>query len=77
MLALVNAGAQPKKDIKLRIALDELNLVPKLPWQEFIRVSDFDKGEKEPPTTLDFHDRTLVVPSLPAKGGRLIGVRRF
>lgn len=72
LLAVKNTSAKPLP-VTLDIDLDKLGLVPKLPWQEFVRVRDFNgKGSK-----LEFYDRKLVLTPIKPGEVRLVGVRRY
>lgn len=44
MLGVFNNNRKEKKNAVIHIDLDTLDLVPALPWQEFIRVTALDKG---------------------------------
>jgi len=77
LLAVFNNHNKSGKDAAIQVDIEKLGLVPRLPWQEFIRVTDLDKGETEPPCQLDFHARTLKVPALAPHTGRLISIRRY
>jgi len=77
LLAVFNNDGKQGRDAVLAIDLEKLGLVPKLPWQEFIRVADVDKVEGEPAAQLDFYARTLKVPALAPHTGRLISIRKF
>jgi len=73
-----NSDGKRPKNVAIGIDLDELNLAPKLPWQEFIGVRDFSRpGQKGKAVTLDFYGRTLTVKGLRPKSGRIIGIRRY
>ncbi|MGD0089189.1 MAG: glycoside hydrolase domain-containing protein [Planctomycetota bacterium] len=76
LLVVANMNAAKAKDVKLDIDLGALGLVPKLPWQEFVRVRTF-APEKTPPATLDFYERKLNIPKLEPKTVRLVGVRLY
>jgi len=76
LLLVENAKGTKAKDVTLNIDLDALGLVPKLPWQEFIRVRTFGPP-KTPEAALDFYARKLTVPKLEPKAVRLVGVRRY
>jgi len=79
LLAVANTGDK-RVDAALIVDLDKLNLTPRLPWQEFIRVRDFSSdmlANNRPPTELDFHARTLKVNVLEPRTVRLIGIRRY
>ncbi len=73
LLAIVNTTDKDAGTVTLHVDLDNLHLVPTLPWQEFIRVKDFDNGR----AALDFYARTLSVPGVKAHGVRYVGVRKF
>jgi hypothetical protein len=75
LLAVSDVHAKSTRDATISIDLDALQLAPKLPWQEFVRVRTFKAGVPE--TTLDFHSRKLLVPKLQPGELRLIGVRRY
>jgi hypothetical protein len=72
-LFVLNDRAQPCNTL-LRIDLERLGLVPKLPWQEFVRATAIDA---EKPPVLDYHKRTLSIENLPAKGARIVVVRKY
>jgi hypothetical protein len=74
LLAVTGVHEKGARDATIGIDLDALQLAPKLPWQEFVRVRTFTAGAPE--TTLDFHGRKLLVPKLQPGELRLIGVRR-
>jgi hypothetical protein len=77
LLCVFNYDRKDVKDAVLRVDLDALDLVPRLPWQEFVGVRDLDKGDGEPASVLDFHGRMLKVPALKPHTGRLAGIRRY
>lgn len=77
ILSVFNYNGKARKDAVVKIDLDKLELVPRLPWQEFVGVRDLAKGEKEPKTTLDFYGRTLKIPALDPHTGRVVGVRLY
>ncbi len=74
LLAIVNTGDKPI-DANLSVDLDKMNLVPRLPWQEYIRVRDFSRSERT--ATLDYHARKLAIPQLAPKTVQLVGIRRY
>jgi len=76
-LSVANTFDMPRKDVVLNVDLEKLNLLPELPWQEFIGVRDFVRGEKDPPAKMDFYSRTLTLKTLQPNSGRLIGIRRY
>jgi hypothetical protein len=77
MLVVFNYNGKQGKDARLKVDLDALGLAPKLPWQEFVRVSDLVKGDGEPASRLDFYGRTVEVPALAPHTGRIISIRRY
>ena len=78
MLGVYNYNGKQAKDATLKVDLDKLNLVPQLPWQEFVGVRDLWKADaKDPGGELDFHGRTLSVNALRPHTLRLIGIRRY
>jgi hypothetical protein len=77
LLAVFNCDNKKGKEPVIKVDIEKLGLVPKLPWQEFLRVTDVDKPEKEPPCQFDFYARTLKVPALAPHTGRLISIRRY
>ncbi len=77
IMQVFNYNRRDRKDAVLKIDLDKLNLVPKLPWQEFVGIRDLAKGDKEPPSRLDFYQRTITLPALEPHTGRTIGVRLY
>ncbi|HEY3325021.1 MAG TPA: glycoside hydrolase domain-containing protein [Planctomycetota bacterium] len=76
VLLFVETKAEKTKDVTLSIDLDALGLLPKLPWQEFVRVRTFGPP-KIPEASLDFYARKLIIPKLDPRSVRLIGVRRY
>jgi len=78
LLLMVSRAAADRspKDVTLSIDLDKLNLVPKLPWQEFVGVRTFAPA-KAPAATLDFHGRKLVLPKMTGFSPRLVAVRMY
>ena len=78
MLAVQNLDTEVTQDAAIHIDLDALNLTPQLPWQEFVGVRDLWQTEnKAPPTSLDYHERTLTIEDLAPRAVRLIGIRRY
>ena len=77
LLLIENRDDKAAKSPTIKVDLDAWGLVPKLPWQEFVRVSDLNKGEKDAPATLDFHARTLALKGLPPQSIRLVALRRY
>ena len=78
MLGIFNYSRDQAKTVSLKVDLDELGLVPELPWQEFVGVRTLWKADdKDPDATLNYHDRTLSVRSLRPHSLRLIGIRRY
>ena len=77
LLAVFNYSGQKARNASLKTDLDALGLVPKLRWQEFLRVRDLVAGEGEPKSRLDFYGRVLTVPALKPHTGRLISIRRY
>lgn len=87
LLAVVNTGDK-QVDAVLDIDLAKLNLTPRSPWQEVVRVRDFPPGMtdrnstmpvvwNDAPITLDFYARQLTIKALQPKTMRLIGIRRY
>jgi len=72
LFAVTHTGAK-EQPVTIDVDLDKLGLVPKLPWQEFIRVRDFDGGK----STLDFYGRKLSLGNLKPGQVRLVGIRRY
>jgi len=78
MLGVYNYNREQVKDVTLKIDLESLNLLPQLPWQEFIGICDLWKADDAArDTTLDFRHVTLSVPDVRPHTLRLIGVRRY
>jgi len=77
LLSVANTDEQPRKDVALHVDLEKLNLLPELPWQEFLGVRDFVRGEKDAPAKMDSDSRTLTLKTLQPNSGRLIGIRRY
>jgi hypothetical protein len=69
LLCLFNYDRSKAKNPVLSIDLDGLNLVPKLKWQEFIRVT----GDAQ----LDFHKRQLSIKDLQPHAGKQLWIRRY
>ena len=72
LIAVVNTGEKPMP-VTVDIDLSGLGLVPQLPWQEFVRVRDFDGGTSK----LDFHGKKLDLGVVPPGKARLVGVRKY
>lgn len=78
VIAVRNDGTDKKPvTAVLDVDLDKLNLLPKLPWQQFINVRDLQAEDKAPASTLDFPSRKLTLPNLPAGAARIVGVRLY
>lgn len=89
MLGIYNYNRKTAKDVSLKVDLDALNLVPKLPWQEFVNVRNLWVGDQMPKdgdpkkfelgtsATLDFNNRTLSLKKLPPHTLRLVGIRLY
>jgi hypothetical protein len=78
MLGVYNYDREQVKDVTLKIDLEGLNLVPQMPWQEFVGVRDlWTPDQTAPASTLDFHQATLSVPALQTHTLRLIGIRKY
>jgi hypothetical protein len=73
VLFAVTNTSDKDQPVTIDIAIDKLGLVPQLPWQEFVRVRDFNGGS----STLDFHGRKLSLGNLKPGQVRLVGVRRY
>ncbi len=73
LVAVVNPTGKDAGTVALDVDLDKLNLTPSLPWQEFIRVKDFDNGGAK----LDFYGRKLTVPNVKAHSVRYVGIRKY
>ena len=76
LLAIANTGKQ-LQDATLKLDLDKLGLTPALVWQQFIRVRDLNKGEKEGAAVLDYYGRTLTIKGIQPQALRLIAIRRY
>lgn len=72
LFAVTNTGDK-EQPVTIDVDLDKLGLTPQLPWQEFIRVRDFDGGK----SSLDFYGRKLSLGSVKPGQVRLVGVRRY
>jgi hypothetical protein len=72
LFAVTNTGDK-EQPVTIDVDLDKLGLTPKLPWQEFIRVRDFDGGN----ASLDFYARKLTLGNLKPGATGLVGVRRY
>jgi hypothetical protein len=72
LLAATNTAAKAAA-VTVDIDLDTLKLTPQLPWQEFLRVRDFNGGR----SSLDFAARKLALGTLKPGEVRLVGVRRY
>jgi hypothetical protein len=69
LLCIFNYDRSKAKNATLSIDLDGLNLVPKLKWQEFIRVT----GDAQ----LDFSKRQLSLKDLQPHSGKQVWIRRY
>jgi len=72
LVAVTNSTEKPQT-VVLDVDLDKLGLTPKLTWQEFVGVRDFDGGKSK----LDFHAHKLDVGTIQPGGMRLLGLRRY
>jgi hypothetical protein len=61
----------------IKLDLDKLGLKQKLIWQEFIGVRQLVAEDKAPGPQFDYYGGTLTLKGIPAKGGRLIVVRKY
>jgi len=78
MLGVFNYNREQTKNAVLSVDLDALNLVPQLPWQEFVRVRTLWKADADDPgASLDFYGRKLSVKNLRPHTLRLIGIRKY
>ncbi|MBC2603184.1 glycoside hydrolase domain-containing protein [Puniceicoccus vermicola] len=76
LLTVFNNGERPK-DVDLGVDLDALNLVPELPWQEFVGIRQIQAEEGAPQPDLDFYGRSLSLRKLSPDAGRVVSIRRF
>jgi len=78
LLSVFNHDAKQGKTATLQVDMEKLGLLPKLPWQEFVRVKAL---AEEPPATpqpgFDFHERRLTVPALAPRTARLVSIRLY
>ena len=72
LFAVTNTGDK-EQTVTIDVNLDKLGLTPRLPWQEFIRVNDFDGGK----ASLDFYGRKLALGKIKPGATRMVGVRRY
>jgi hypothetical protein len=77
LLAVYNADGAEVKNAVIKVDLDKLELMPKLPWQEFIGTRNLQAEEKASDALLDVPARTLSIKTLPPKTGRLVAIRRY
>ncbi len=77
MLTVYNTDEAAAKNALLKLDLPALGLEQKLIWQEFIGVRQLHAEEKAPAPSLDYYGGTLTLKGIPAKGGRLIVVRKY
>jgi len=78
MLGVYNYNGEQAKDVTLKVDLDSLNLIPQLPWQEFIGVRDLWTADGAArPATFEFHNAALSLKTLQPHTLHLIGVRRY
>jgi len=77
MLAIYNSDQRAAKDAVLNLDLDALGLKQKLIWQEFVGVRQLCAEDKAPTPELDYYGGTLKLKGIPAKGGRLVAVRKY
>ena len=78
MLGVYNYNGEQAEDVTLKVDLDSLNLIPQLPWQEFIGVRDLWTADGAArPATFEFHNAALSLKTLQPHTLHLIGVRRY
>ncbi len=77
MLAVYNADEAAAKNAVIKLDLAVLGLEQKLIWQEFIGVRQLHAEEKAPAPSLNYYGGTLTLKGIPAKGGRLVTVRKY
>jgi len=75
LLAITSPGDHPK-DAVLKMDMDKLGITPQLPWQEFVGVRALCAEEKAPAPELDHYGGRLTLKGIPAKGGRLVAIRK-
>ncbi|MCC6580245.1 MAG: hypothetical protein IT440_07360 [Phycisphaeraceae bacterium] len=85
LMVVFNYDGKNAKDVTLKVDMDALGLVPKLPWQEFVglRVVE-DTGEygrqsmpKDPDPTMDIHNQTVAIKTIQPHTARIIGIRKY
>lgn len=78
VIGVFNYNRDRKKVVSLKLDLKALNLVPELPYQEFVQTKDLWKvNEEQPDSVLDFHKQELNLKNLPPHTLQLIGIRRY
>lgn len=75
LLAVVNTGEKRLPASTIGIDLEALDLVPRLEWQEFVRLRQFSPGAER--VSLDYHNRRLQCKGLEPRRVVLVGVCRF
>ena len=77
MLAVYNTNEAAAKDAVIKLDLAALGLEQKLIWQELIGVRQLVAEDKATGPQFDYYGGTLTLKGIPAKGGRLIVVRKY
>jgi len=77
LLGVCNADEKQARDVTLKVDLEKLGLVPRRPWQQFVRAHDLQPLPREAACQLDFHARTLKLPRMEPASGRLVIVRLY
>ncbi len=77
MLLVYNSDEKAAKDAVLKLDLAALGLEQKLIWQQLVGVRQLYAQENAPAPSLDYYGGTLTLKGLPAKGGRLVAIRRY
>ncbi|MFG0247319.1 MAG: hypothetical protein ACF8OB_00415, partial [Phycisphaeraceae bacterium JB051] len=78
LLGVFNYNRDRTKDVAVQVDLEQLNLIPQLRWQEFVRVRDIWKGHEElPKAKLNFEKRQLRIRQLQPHDLRLVSIRLY
>jgi hypothetical protein len=73
VLSVYNDGDKAT-DATVALNLDYLGLRKRLLWQEFVRAVTLHGGGRQ---SLDYYGAKLHLQAIPAKSGRLVGIRRY
>jgi len=77
MLAVYNSDEKEPKTAVLTVDLDALGLKQKLIWQEIVGVRQLYAEDNAPAPVLDYYGGKLSLSGIPAKGGRIVAIRKY